>query len=190
MLIGVAFCPYVEMRWQPCRICVTGRKSVVRVRRNKNTGNHKLPDVDNVKGGALAAAFSVPKTSVLSKNFLKQGFGPAFFVSEEAVATADDLKRIARSLAGTTEAPHFDRTAFKVKRTYMTLAADGRSANLKLTPDEQEFKTMLAPEVFQTIDNGWGRQGWTTITLAAASEDELRAALEMAYAHATGPAKK
>jgi hypothetical protein len=126
----------------------------------------------------------------LSKNYVKQGFGPAFFISEEAVATADDLRRIALSLEGTTEAPHFDRAAFKVKRIYVTLAADGRSANLNFTPDEQEFKTMLAPEVFQAIDNGWGRQGWTTITLPAASEDELRAALTMAYAHATGPAKR
>ena len=106
------------------------------------------------------------------------------------MATADDLRRIALSLEGTTEAPHFDRAAFKVKRIYVTLAADGRSANLNFTPDEQEFKTMLAPDVFQAIDNGWGRQGWTTITLAAASEDELRAALELAYAHATGPAKR
>ncbi|HEY9009981.1 MAG TPA: MmcQ/YjbR family DNA-binding protein [Devosia sp.] len=105
------------------------------------------------------------------------------------MATADDLRRIALSLEGTTEAPHFDRAAFRVKRIYVTLAADGRTANLKLTPDEQEFKTMMAPDVFHAIDNGWGRQGWTTIELAAASADELRAALEMAWAHAVGPAK-
>ena len=106
------------------------------------------------------------------------------------MATGNDLRRIALSLEGTTEAPHMDRAAFKVKRIYVTLAADGRTANLKFTPDEQEFKTMMAPEVFAAIDNGWGRQGWTTITLAAASEAELHSALEVAYAHATGPAKK
>ncbi len=106
------------------------------------------------------------------------------------MATADDLRRLALALDGTIEAPHFDRAAFKVKRIYVTLAADGRTANLKLTPDEQEFKTMIAPEVFQAIDNGWGRQGWTTMTLAAATEDELKAALAMAYANATGPAKR
>lgn len=106
------------------------------------------------------------------------------------MATADDLRRIALSLEGTTEAPHFDRAAFKVKRIYVTLAADGRTANLKLTPDEQEFKVMMAPELFAAIDNGWGRQGWTTMTLAAAGEDDVRAALDMAYAHATGPARK
>ena len=106
------------------------------------------------------------------------------------MATADDLRRIALSLEGTTEAPHFDRAAFRVKRNYVTLAADGRTANLKLTPDEQEFKVMMAPELFQAIDNGWGRQGWTTLTLAPASEDDLRAALEMAHAHAVGPARR
>lgn len=106
------------------------------------------------------------------------------------MATADDLRRIALSLEGTTEAPHFDRAAFRVKRIYATLAADGRTANLKFTPDEQEFKTMMAPDVFRAIDNGWGRQGWTTIDLAAAGEDELRAALAMAWAHGVGPARK
>jgi len=53
------------------------------------------------------------------------------------MATARDLRRIALSLEGTTEAPHFDRTAFKVRRIYATLAADGRTANLMFTPDEQ-----------------------------------------------------
>lgn len=103
------------------------------------------------------------------------------------MATAEDLREIALSLAGTTEAPHFDRAAFKVKRIYVTMAADGGSANLKLTPDEQEFKTMMAPDLFRPIDNAWGRQGWTEMTLPAASTNDLRAALEMAYAHAVEP---
>ena len=52
------------------------------------------------------------------------------------MATARDLRGIALALEGTSEAPHFDRAAFKVKRIYVTLAADGRSANFKFTPDE------------------------------------------------------
>jgi YjbR protein len=105
------------------------------------------------------------------------------------MASAKDLRRVALALEGTSEAPHFDRAAFKVKRIYVTLAADGKSANLKFTPDEQEFKCLLAPEAFAAIPNAWGRQGWTTATLAALSVPELKAALEMAYAHAV-PAKK
>lgn len=100
------------------------------------------------------------------------------------MTTASQFRTIALSLEGTTEAPHFDRQAFKVRRTYATLAADGLSANLKFTPDEQEFKVLLAPEAFAAIDNGWGRQGWTTVTLDRVSAEELRAALVMAHAHA------
>jgi hypothetical protein len=104
------------------------------------------------------------------------------------MAKASDLRRIALSLEGTSEAPHFDRAAFKVKRIYATLAADGKTANLKLDPDEQEFKCMLAPEVFAPVPNAWGKQGWTTVTLARASTAGLHAALEMAWIHAA-PAK-
>jgi hypothetical protein len=100
------------------------------------------------------------------------------------MASGQDLRRMARALAGTIEAPHFDRAAFKVARIYVTLAADGRTANFKFTPDEQEFKCMLAPEAFAPVPGGWGRQGWTTATLAAMSAGELQDALETAWRHA------
>ena len=104
------------------------------------------------------------------------------------MATATDVRKLALGLEGTTEHPHFDRAAFKVKRIYATLAGDGKSLNLNLTPEEQEFKTMLAPEVFTPIPNKWGTSGWTTVNLKAISKAELKAALEMAWEH--GRAKK
>jgi hypothetical protein len=100
------------------------------------------------------------------------------------MANGKDLHRIALSFDGTTEAPHFDRAAFKVARIYATLAADGRTANLKFSPDEQEFKCMLAPEAFAPVGGAWGKQGWTTATLSALSVAELRDALETAWQHA------
>ena len=106
------------------------------------------------------------------------------------MANANDLRRLALALEGTTDAPHFDRTAFKVARTYVTLAADGRSANFKFTADEQEFKCLLAPEAFKPVDGGWGRMGWTTATLSALSAAELKDALETAWRHATEKRKK
>src|SRR5262245_44141726 len=99
------------------------------------------------------------------------------------MATAKDLRRMALALEGTTEAPHFDRAAFKAARIYVTLAADGRTANFKFTPDEQEFKCMMAPEAFAPIPNAWGQQGWTTATLSKLSTAELKSALETAWAH-------
>jgi len=105
------------------------------------------------------------------------------------MATGKDLRRLALALEGTTEAPHFDRAAFKVARTYATLAADGKTANFKFTPDEQQLKCMVAPDAFAPVPNAWGQQGWTTATLANLKTDELKAALATAWAHAL-PQKK
>jgi hypothetical protein len=100
------------------------------------------------------------------------------------MARAADLRRIALSLDGTTEAPHVDRAAFKVRRIYVTLAKDGKTANFKFTPEEQEFKCLLAPKAFQPVADGWGRQGWTTAILSEMSAADLRQALDMAWRHA------
>ena len=100
------------------------------------------------------------------------------------MATARDLRRMALALEGTTEAPHFDRAAFKVARIYVTLAPDEKTANFNFTPDEQEFKCMLAPKAFVPISNAWGRQGWTTATLSELSAADLKSALETAWANA------
>lgn len=112
------------------------------------------------------------------------------FRDQGTMVDAQSFTRIALALPDATSAPHFDRTAFKVKRTFATLAADALSANLKLTPDEQEFKCQLAPDLFEAIPNGWGRQGWTTMSLAKATEEDVAAALAMAHVHAVGKARK
>jgi hypothetical protein len=99
------------------------------------------------------------------------------------MANAADFVRLALRLPDVVEYPHFDRRAFKARITFATLAADGASAN-------QEFKCLLAPEAFAPIANAWGRKGWTIATLAALSEEELQAALEMAFAHARTKKRK
>lgn len=106
------------------------------------------------------------------------------------MTTAGDLRRAALALEGTTEAPHFDRAAFKVKRIYVTLAADGATANFKFAPDEQALKCEVAPDAFAAVPNAWGRQGWTTATLSALSEAELADALQMAWRRAGPKARR
>lgn len=100
------------------------------------------------------------------------------------MATAADLRRIALSLEGTTEAPHFERAGFKVARIYATLPPDGKTANFNFTPDQQALKCTVLPEAFTAIDNAWGRQGWTTARLSALTEEDLRSALETAWGNA------
>ncbi len=104
------------------------------------------------------------------------------------MATAKDFRRVALSLKGTTEALHFDRTAFKARRIYATLAGDEKTANLMFAPDEQALKCALAPEAFSVIPNAWGARGATTVKLSKVSVAELRNALTIAWKHAL-PAK-
>lgn len=106
------------------------------------------------------------------------------------MATADDLRRIALSLAGTIEAPHFDRAAFKVARIYATLPPDGKTANLLYPPEEQELRCQRAPEAFAPVPGGWGRMGYTTATLSALTVEELEEALRTAWAYAQPKPKK
>lgn len=100
------------------------------------------------------------------------------------MATASDLRRLAMALEGTTQTPHFDRAAFRVSRNYATLAADHKSANLKLLPDEQALIVEMHVGAFTPVAGKWGEQGWTTVQLAGVSNDVLTHALQMAWRHA------
>lgn len=100
------------------------------------------------------------------------------------MSTATDFRRLALSLEGTTEVPHFERAAFKVARIFVTLGPDGLEANFKFMPDEQDLKCLTHPEAFSPVPNAWGRQGWTSANLAALTEAELRDALVLAWRHA------
>ena len=105
------------------------------------------------------------------------------------MANAADFRRLALALPGVSEYPHFDRRAFRARVTFATLAPDERTANLKFAPDEQALKCAVAPDAFLPLDNAWGRQGWTRAKLAALTEAELRAALEMAWRHGAAKPK-
>jgi hypothetical protein len=91
---------------------------------------------------------------------------------------------MALSLEGTTEAPHFDRTAFRVRRIYVTLAADEKTANFMFTPEQQEFKCMMAPAAFAPVPNAWGQRGATTAILSRLTIAELEEALRTAWSRA------
>ncbi|SDZ43445.1 MmcQ/YjbR family DNA-binding protein [Herbiconiux ginsengi] len=94
-----------------------------------------------------------------------------------------DGAALALDLPGVIEAPHFDRRAFRVTRIFATLPPDGLTMNAALAPEEQAMFCRNSA-AFAPVNGGWGRQGWTVIDLAAASRDEVAAALELAHARA------
>ena len=81
------------------------------------------------------------------------------------------------------ERPHFDRRAFRVsgKKIFATLHEKSLTANLKLTPADQEQFSERVPKGIYPVPNKWGVQGWTTFELSAVPDDVLLAALETAY---------
>lgn len=83
-----------------------------------------------------------------------------------------------------------ERAAFRTKkRIFATVPPDGQSANLALDLDLQEAVCEALPDAFSPVPGGWGRMGYTTVSLRAVSEEDLTRALKEAHARASGPVK-
>ncbi|WP_323020330.1 MmcQ/YjbR family DNA-binding protein [Pararhodobacter sp.] len=95
--------------------------------------------------------------------------------------TGAEFRAMALALPGTGEVPHFDRAAFRVRRIYASLAADGLSANLNLSPEEQAHYAALLPGHIRPVPNAWGARGWTEVTLPGLGPDALEGPLRAAW---------
>ncbi|MBB6251683.1 MmcQ/YjbR family DNA-binding protein [Nitrospirillum iridis] len=106
--------------------------------------------------------------------------------------TPEDFRRIALSLAGAEQGAHMGRADFRVgNRIFATLdPALGRGMVI-LALEEQEMRVAAAPGVFQPVPGGWGRDGATHVSLAAADEATLAGSLAAAWrlAVAKGPTR-
>ncbi|MCR4265938.1 MmcQ/YjbR family DNA-binding protein [Nitratireductor sp. ZSWI3] len=102
------------------------------------------------------------------------------------MTTSDTFRDLSLSLQGSVEVAHFDRRAFKVRRIFASLAADGETANLYLTPPEQEYWRGLFPDTFAPVSNKWGARGWTQVRLATIGSMELLPALRAAWSNGGG----
>jgi hypothetical protein len=96
---------------------------------------------------------------------------------------AKDFRRIALSFDGAEEGSHMGHADFRVEgRIFATLASQDKGyGNLMLTPELQKAFVDELPEIFLPVAGGWGRMGATHIHLAAATEDVLHGALQVAW---------
>src|SRR6218665_2925693 len=115
------------MQWLPCRIRLADPDSVVRVRLHKNTGKQQVAGRRQRQGRSVGSHLTVClRPAYCRETHQSSALALLFsFADEESMTTASEFRAIAMSLPESTEAPHFDRAAFKVKRIYATLAADG-----------------------------------------------------------------
>ena len=107
------------------------------------------------------------------------------------MVTATAFAALCMALDATTAVPHMGRTAFRTpRRIYATLAADERTANLGLPGPLQDLLCNAQPDAFAPVSGGFGRMGWTTVTLAAVDEATLVEVLQGAHALAAPVRKK
>jgi hypothetical protein len=101
-------------------------------------------------------------------------------------------RELALALEQASEAPHFNRTAFRTpRRIFATLAGDGVDMNFMFDHALQEFYCERAPNAFAPVAGGWGRIGATRCVLKKVDLATFRSALAAAHARAnTPPARK
>jgi hypothetical protein len=95
--------------------------------------------------------------------------------------TAVEFRRLAHALPETEEKSHFGKADFRVRNKIFASLPDAATGVVKLTPELQEMMMAAEPSIFRAVKGGWGRQGWTQITLAEADAETLASALRTAW---------
>ena len=96
--------------------------------------------------------------------------------------TANDFRRLALGLDGVIEASHMDHPDFRVGgRIFATLQPGLKKGMVSLSPEEQARFIEDAPRMFEPVAGAWGRDGATSVLLAAADEEMVGEALTLAW---------
>lgn len=91
-------------------------------------------------------------------------------------------RQLALAFPDASEAPHFDRVAFRTpRRIFATLGPSGGDLNLMFDPDLRDFYCEHEPGAFTPVPGGWGRRGATRCELGKVDETTLMSALQAAY---------
>lgn len=105
--------------------------------------------------------------------------------------TVAAFRKMALSLPGASEAPHFELASFRAGgKIFATLSEKDARAMVKLTPEQQEMMTAAEPKIFQRIPNAWGDKGATWMHLSAADTSAAESALKAAHANVATKAPK
>ena len=96
--------------------------------------------------------------------------------------TGDDFRNLALSMQGAVESAHMNHPDFRANgKIFATLNGDETSGVVKLSPEEQGEFMGEYPQTFSPASGVWGRQGWTTVSLAPADVGAVRGAVILAW---------
>ena len=90
------------------------------------------------------------------------------------------VRRVALALPEASEAPHFERTSFRVRdKIFATIARDGRSMNVFVDDEQREIMVRVDPETYQTLT--WGKIAYLRVQLEKAKAPDVEALLRAAW---------
>lgn len=103
--------------------------------------------------------------------------------------TEDDFRSLALSLPEAEESSHMNHPDFRAGgKIFAALRSPAEGWGMvKLTSDQQEMFVKVAPDIFQPVKGGWGRQGSTNVNLKNATKKITREALMTAWTNVTSP---
>lgn len=106
------------------------------------------------------------------------------------MVTAETFRQLALAFPDTSEQPHFDKQAFKVKKIFATLDLKINRACLMLSEIDQSVFCAFDKDVIYPVPNKWGKKGATYVELKAVRKDMLKDALHQAYLTCITPKPK
>ena len=106
-----------------------------------------------------------------------------YFWLKPKLMTNAEFRRLALTFSESSEAPHFEKTSFRVqgKKIYATLNEPEKQAVLKLTGVQQSVYCVFDTTVCYPVPNKWGKQGWTIVQLDKVDEEFALDILKASY---------
>lgn len=92
------------------------------------------------------------------------------------------FRELALSFPEATEAPHFEKTSFRVKnKIFATLDLKKNLACIRLSPIDQDVFSVFDNQIIYPVANKWGKQGWTLVELNKVRKDLFKDILTRGY---------
>lgn len=94
----------------------------------------------------------------------------------------DNFRKMAMQFEEAVEAPHFEKTSFRVnKKIFATMDPVNKKAVVKLPEIEQSVFCSFNESIIYPSAGAWGKQGWTVIELTKIKKEMLQDALTVSY---------
>lgn len=91
-----------------------------------------------------------------------------------------EVRWLALALPEATEAPHFDRTSFRVRnKIFATVDPDGSGMNIFVDDEQREIMVKVDSKAYET--RMWGKSGYLHVHLAKAKARDVEALLHSAW---------